>query len=92
MRAAAFFAPGKRPPSSIVSACSTVASRPAKAPPEVASGLIAMKHWPVFGGPPTLVPKVLASIENFSKGYMGQVWKPAPLLVKLAKEGRKFND
>ena len=34
---------------------------------------------------------VLASIEKFSKGYMGEVWKPAPLLVKLAKEGRKFN-
>ena len=38
------------------------------------------------------LPKVLASIEKFSKGYMGEVWKPAPLLVKLAKEGRKFND
>ena len=37
------------------------------------------------------LPKVLASIEKFSKGYMGEVWKPAPLLVKLAKQGGKFN-
>ncbi len=47
---------------------------------------------PMFYADTVGLPKVLASIENFSKGYMGQVWKPAPLLVKLAKEGRKFND
>jgi 3-hydroxyacyl-CoA dehydrogenase len=35
--------------------------------------------------------KVLSSIEGFHKGYQGQAWKPAPLLVKLAKEGRRFN-
>jgi 3-hydroxyacyl-CoA dehydrogenase len=35
--------------------------------------------------------KVLSSIEKFGKGYMGSVWKPAPLLVKLAKEGKTFN-
>jgi len=34
---------------------------------------------------------VLATIEKFQQGYMGDVWKPAPLLVKLAKEGKKFN-
>jgi len=34
---------------------------------------------------------VLAAIEKFQHGYMGEVWKPAPLLVKLAKEGKKFN-
>ena len=47
---------------------------------------------PMFYADTVGLPKVLASIENFSKGYMGEVWKPAPLLVKLAKEGRKFND
>jgi len=47
---------------------------------------------PMFYADSVGLPKVLASIEKFSKGYMGQVWKPAPLLVKLAKEGRKFND
>jgi 3-hydroxyacyl-CoA dehydrogenase len=37
------------------------------------------------------LPRVLAAIEGFQKGYMGEAWKPAPLLVKLAKEGRRFN-
>jgi 3-hydroxyacyl-CoA dehydrogenase len=46
---------------------------------------------PMFYADTVGLPKVLASIEKFSKGYMGEVWKPAPLLVKLAKEGRTFN-
>ncbi|MBM3367032.1 MAG: 3-hydroxyacyl-CoA dehydrogenase, partial [Betaproteobacteria bacterium] len=46
---------------------------------------------PMFYADTVGLPKVLASIERFSKGYMGEVWKPAPLLVKLAKEGRTFN-
>ncbi|HTP63028.1 MAG TPA: 3-hydroxyacyl-CoA dehydrogenase NAD-binding domain-containing protein [Burkholderiales bacterium] len=46
---------------------------------------------PMFYADTVGLQQVLASIEKFSKGYMGQVWKPAPLLVKLAKEGRKFN-
>ncbi|MGQ0509576.1 MAG: 3-hydroxyacyl-CoA dehydrogenase NAD-binding domain-containing protein, partial [Betaproteobacteria bacterium] len=46
---------------------------------------------PMFYADTVGLPKVLASIEKFSKGYMGEVWKPAPLLVKLANEGRKFN-
>jgi 3-hydroxyacyl-CoA dehydrogenase len=47
---------------------------------------------PMFHADTVGLDKVLASIEKFSKGYMGEVWKPAPLLVKLAKEGRTFND
>jgi 3-hydroxyacyl-CoA dehydrogenase len=46
---------------------------------------------PMFYADTVGLPKVLASIEKFSRGYMGEVWKPAPLLVKLAKEGRRFN-
>ena len=51
---------------------------------------------PYRGGPmfyaDTVGPdKVLASIQKFSKGYRGEVWKPAPLLVKLAQGGGKFN-
>jgi len=34
----------------------------------------------------------LNSIQNFQKGYQGAQWKPAPLLVKLAKASRRFND
>ncbi|MBC7803151.1 MAG: enoyl-CoA hydratase/isomerase family protein [Candidatus Parcubacteria bacterium] len=46
---------------------------------------------PMFYADTVGLPKVLASIEKFQQGYMGEVWKPAPLLVQLAKEGRKFN-
>ena len=46
---------------------------------------------PMFYADTVGLAKVLASIEKFQKGYMGEVWKPAPLLVKLANEGRKFN-
>ena len=34
--------------------------------------------------------KVLASIKGFADNPLGVHWKPAPLLVKLAGEGRKF--
>ena len=55
-------------------------------------GFPAYRGGPMFYADTVGLPKVLASIEKFQKGYMGEVWKPAPLLVKLAKEGRKFND
>jgi 3-hydroxyacyl-CoA dehydrogenase len=35
--------------------------------------------------------RVLNSIQQFQKGYQGAQWQPAPLLVKFAKEGRRFN-
>jgi 3-hydroxyacyl-CoA dehydrogenase len=54
-------------------------------------GFPAYRGGPMFYADTVGLPKVLASIEKFSKGYMGEVWKPAPLLVKLAKEGRTFN-
>jgi 3-hydroxyacyl-CoA dehydrogenase len=47
---------------------------------------------PMFYADTVGLSKVLSSIEGFQKGYQGQAWKPAPLLVKLAKEGRRFND
>jgi 3-hydroxyacyl-CoA dehydrogenase len=46
---------------------------------------------PMFYADTVGLPKVLASIEKFQKGYQGEVWKPAPLLVRLAKEGKRFN-
>ena len=46
---------------------------------------------PMFYADTVGLDKVLAAIEGFRKGYMGEVWKPAPLLVKLAKEGKRFN-
>lgn len=46
---------------------------------------------PMFYADTVGLDKVLASIEKFGKGYRGEVWKPAPLLARLAKEGKKFN-
>ena len=47
---------------------------------------------PMFYADTVGLDKVLKSIEGFQKGYQGAQWKPAPLLVKLAKAGRKFNE
>jgi 3-hydroxyacyl-CoA dehydrogenase len=46
---------------------------------------------PMFYADSVGLPKVLAAIERFQDGYQGSQWKPAPLLVKLAKEGKRFN-
>jgi len=54
-------------------------------------GFPAYRGGPMFYADTVGLDKVLASIQGFQKGYMGEVWKPAPLLVKLAKEGKKFN-
>jgi 3-hydroxyacyl-CoA dehydrogenase len=54
-------------------------------------GFPPFRGGPMFYADTVGLDKVLASIEKFSKGYMGAVWKPAPLLVKLAKQGGKFN-
>src|SRR4051794_8477057 len=47
---------------------------------------------PMFYADTVGLDKVVASIQSFQKGYQGAQWKPAPLLLKLAKEGRKFNE
>ena len=46
---------------------------------------------PMFYADTVGLAKVLAAIERFQKGYQGSQWKPAPLLVRLAKEGKRFN-
>jgi 3-hydroxyacyl-CoA dehydrogenase len=46
---------------------------------------------PMFYADTVGLAKVLASIERFQKGYQGAQWRPAPLLVRLAKEGKRFN-
>jgi len=46
---------------------------------------------PMFYADTVGLDKVLAAIEGFQKGYQGAQWKPAPLLVRLAKEGKRFN-
>ncbi|MGB9989762.1 3-hydroxyacyl-CoA dehydrogenase NAD-binding domain-containing protein [Massilia sp. SM-13] len=53
--------------------------------------------FPLFRGGPMFyadtvgLPNVLASVERFARGRHGDAWKPAPLLVKLAAEGKGFN-
>jgi 3-hydroxyacyl-CoA dehydrogenase len=54
-------------------------------------GFPPFRGGPMFYADTVGLDKVLASIEKFQKGYQGGQWKPAPLLVKLAKEGKKFN-
>jgi 3-hydroxyacyl-CoA dehydrogenase len=55
-------------------------------------GFPPFRGGPMFYADTVGLEKVLNSIQKFQKGYQGAQWKPAPLLVKLAKDGRKFND
>ncbi|HEX8788362.1 MAG TPA: 3-hydroxyacyl-CoA dehydrogenase family protein, partial [Telluria sp.] len=53
--------------------------------------------FPLFRGGPMFyadtlgLPKVLEAIQKYARGYHGEAWRPAPLLVKLAGEGKGFN-
>jgi 3-hydroxyacyl-CoA dehydrogenase len=46
---------------------------------------------PMFYADTVGLPNVLAAINKYAKGHHGDAWKPAPLLVKLAEEGKTFN-
>ncbi len=46
---------------------------------------------PMFYADTVGLDKVLSAIQKFQAGYHGDQWKPAPLLVKLAKDGGRFN-
>jgi 3-hydroxyacyl-CoA dehydrogenase len=46
---------------------------------------------PMFYADTVGLDKVVAAIERFQKGYHGEQWKPAALLMKLAREGKRFN-
>ena len=54
--------------------------------------------FPLFRGGPMFyadtvgLPNVLAAIRRYAQGDQGAAWQPAPLLVKLAEEGKGFND
>ncbi|WP_426197090.1 3-hydroxyacyl-CoA dehydrogenase NAD-binding domain-containing protein [Massilia sp. DWR3-1-1] len=54
--------------------------------------------FPVFRGGPMFYAdtvglyKVKAAIERYAKGRHGDAWTPAPLLVKLVAEGKRFNE
>ena len=46
---------------------------------------------PMFYADSVGLDKVLSSIKRCQSGYQGSQWQPAPLLVKLAQEGKRFN-
>jgi len=46
---------------------------------------------PMFYADTIGLKNVLNSIQSFQSGYQGAVWKPAPLLVRLAQQGKTFN-
>lgn len=46
---------------------------------------------PMFYADTVGLPAVLAAIEEFARGRQGGMWQPAPLLVRLAREGGTFN-
>jgi 3-hydroxyacyl-CoA dehydrogenase len=46
---------------------------------------------PMFYADTVGLDKVLAAIQRFQKGYHGAQWKVAPLLERLAREGKRFN-
>ncbi|MDB5963347.1 MAG: 3-hydroxyacyl-CoA dehydrogenase [Massilia sp.] len=54
--------------------------------------------FPVFRGGPMFYAdtvglyNVKAAIEKYAKGRHGDAWTPAPLLVKLVAEGKRFNE
>ena len=37
------------------------------------------------------LPNVVNTMRKYAKGRHGEYWKPAPLLAKLAAEGKNFN-
>jgi 3-hydroxyacyl-CoA dehydrogenase len=46
---------------------------------------------PMFYADTVGLANVVKAMENFANGLHGDAWKPAELLVKLAKEGKTFN-
>jgi 3-hydroxyacyl-CoA dehydrogenase len=46
---------------------------------------------PMFYADTVGLGNVLDAIGKFARGRHGEAWKPAPLLVKLAAEGKGFN-
>ncbi|MBK4734584.1 3-hydroxyacyl-CoA dehydrogenase NAD-binding domain-containing protein [Noviherbaspirillum pedocola] len=53
--------------------------------------------FPVFRGGPMFyadtvgLPNVVMAMEKYARGRHGEAWKPAPLLARLAAEGKTFN-
>jgi 3-hydroxyacyl-CoA dehydrogenase len=46
---------------------------------------------PMFYADTVGLPNVVAAMEKYARGRHGEYWKPAPLLARLAAEGKTFN-
>jgi len=46
---------------------------------------------PMFYADTIGLPNVVMAMEKYAKGRHGDAWKPAPLLARLAAEGKTFN-
>jgi 3-hydroxyacyl-CoA dehydrogenase len=46
---------------------------------------------PMFYADTVGLVNVLGAIEKFARGRHGEAWKPAPLLARLAADGKGFN-
>ena len=46
---------------------------------------------PMFHADTVGLYNVLASMRRYARGYQGQAWEPAPLLLQLAEAGKPFN-
>ncbi len=55
-------------------------------------GFPAYRGGPMFYASTVGLDKVVAAIKRFQQGYQGGVWKIAPLLERLAAEGKTFAD
>ncbi|MHA4871445.1 3-hydroxyacyl-CoA dehydrogenase NAD-binding domain-containing protein [Duganella sp. PWIR1] len=47
---------------------------------------------PMFYADTVGLPNVVAAINKYARGHQGNAWRPAPLLLKLADEGKLFNN
>jgi len=54
-------------------------------------GFPLQRGGPMFYADTVGLPRVLAAIEGYARGEQGSAWTPAPLLVRLAREGKGFN-
>ena len=46
---------------------------------------------PMFYADSIGLHQVLSTVRSFARGYRGEAWTPAPLLVRLAEAGQSFN-
>ncbi len=46
---------------------------------------------PMFYADTVGLPNVVAAMDRYAKGRHGMFWKPAPLIARLAADGKRFN-